>query len=81
MTWRASGTSPPVRRVLEIAVLDTLGLDDSVARSRVLVGAVAAAKLIEAEREASFGCYGSVPWSDRLRIHGYPTRSGTALVI
>jgi hypothetical protein len=28
-----------VRRVLEIAVLDTLGLDDSVARSRVLAGA------------------------------------------
>lgn len=45
-----------VRRVLEIAVLDTLGLDNSVARSRVLVGAAtAAAKLIEAEREASFG--------------------------
>ena len=45
-----------LRRVLEIAVLDTLGLDNSVARSRVLVGAVAAAaKLIEAEREASFG--------------------------
>jgi hypothetical protein len=34
--------------------LTTLGLDNSVARSRVLVGA-AAAKLIEAEREASFG--------------------------
>jgi hypothetical protein len=45
-----------VRRVLEIAVLDTLGLENSVARSPVLVGAVAAAsKLIEAEREASFG--------------------------
>jgi hypothetical protein len=45
-----------VRRVLEIAVLDTLGLDNSVARSRVLVGAAAAAaKLIDAEREASFG--------------------------
>ena len=41
---------------LEIAVLDTLGLDDSVARSRLLVGAAAAAaELIEAEREASFG--------------------------
>lgn len=45
-----------VRRVLEIAVLDTLGLDNSVARSRVLVGAAAAAaKLIEAEREAGWG--------------------------
>jgi hypothetical protein len=45
-----------VRRVLEIAVLDTLGLENSVAKSRVLVGAAAAAaKLIEAEREASFG--------------------------
>jgi hypothetical protein len=32
-----------VRRVLEIAVLDTLGLENSVARSRVLMGAVAAA--------------------------------------
>jgi hypothetical protein len=49
-----------VRRLLDIAVLDTLGLDDSVARSPVLVGAAAAAaKLIEAEREASFG------WEDR----------------
>jgi hypothetical protein len=47
---------PSVRRVLEIAVLDTLGLDNSVARSRVLVGAAAAAaKLIEAEREATWG--------------------------
>jgi hypothetical protein len=45
-----------VRRVLEIAVLDTLGLDNSVARSRVLVGAAAAAaKLIESEREAAWG--------------------------
>ncbi len=45
-----------VRRVLEIVVLDTLGLENSVARSRVLVGAAATAvKLIDAEREASFG--------------------------
>jgi hypothetical protein len=50
------GDVASVRRVLEIAVLDTLGLDNSVARSRVLVGAAAAAaKLIEAEREAGFG--------------------------
>jgi hypothetical protein len=42
--------------VLEVAVLDKLGLDNPVARSRALVGgAAAAAKLIEAEREASFG--------------------------
>jgi hypothetical protein len=35
--------------VLEIATLDTLGLDNSVARSRVLVGAAgAAAKRLEA---------------------------------
>ena len=45
-----------VRRVLEIAVLDSLGLDNSVARSRVLVGAAAAAaKLIETAREAAWG--------------------------
>ena len=37
-------------------MLDTLGLNNSVARSRVLVGGVAAsAKLIEAEQEASWG--------------------------
>lgn len=41
-----------VRRVLEIAVLDALGLDNSLARSKVLIGAAgAAAKLLEAERE------------------------------
>jgi hypothetical protein len=45
-----------VRRVLEIAVLDALGLDNSLARSKVLIGAVgAAAKLLEAEREESWG--------------------------
>ncbi len=50
------GDIPSVRRVLEIVVLDTLGLDNSVARSRVLVGAAAAAaKLIDAEREAGYG--------------------------
>ena len=45
-----------IRRVLEIALLDTLGLDNSVARSRVLIGGAAAAvKLLEVEREASYG--------------------------
>jgi hypothetical protein len=41
-----------VRRVLEIAVLDVLGLDNSIARSKVLaVLAAAAMKVIKAERE------------------------------
>ena len=45
-----------VRRVLEIAVLDALGLDDSLARSRVLIDAAgAAARLLEAEREEGWG--------------------------
>ena len=45
-----------IRRVLEIAVLDTLGLENSVARSRVLIGAAGiAARLLEAEREAATG--------------------------
>jgi hypothetical protein len=39
---------PSIRRVLEIATIDTLGLDNSVARSRTLISAViAAAKLLE----------------------------------
>lgn len=43
-----------VRRSLEIAVLDTMGLETSVARSRVLVGAVGiASRLLDAEREAA----------------------------
>ena len=37
-----------IRRVLEVAILDALGLENSVARSRVLVSCVvAAAKLLE----------------------------------
>ncbi len=37
-----------IRRILEIATIDTLGLDNSIARSRTLVSAaVAAAKLLE----------------------------------
>ena len=40
--------------MLEIAILDTLGLENSVARSRVLMGiAGIAVKLIDAEREAA----------------------------
>ena len=51
-----------VRRVLEIAVLDALGLDNSLARSKVLIGAAgAAAKLLEAEREEGWGWDEEVP--------------------
>jgi hypothetical protein len=39
-----------IRRVLDIAIADTLALDNSVARSRVLMAAaMAAARLIEVE--------------------------------
>ena len=49
------GDVASVRRVLEIAVLDVLGLDNSIARSKVLIGAVVTAtKLLEAEREESW---------------------------
>jgi hypothetical protein len=42
-----------------VAVLDALGLDNSLARSKVLIGAVTtAAKLLEAEREESYGWEG-----------------------
>ena len=41
--------------MLEIAVLDALGLENSVARSRTLIaGALAAAKLLEADQIESF---------------------------
>lgn len=37
-----------IRRLLEVALLDTIGLDNSVARSRTLIaGVLAAAKLLE----------------------------------
>ena len=50
---------PSVRRVLAIAVLDALGLDNTIAKSKVLVGAAgAAAKLLEAEREEGHGWEG-----------------------
>jgi hypothetical protein len=39
---------PSIRRILEIATIDTLGLENSVVRSRTLISAaVAAAKLLE----------------------------------
>lgn len=39
---------PSIRRILEIATIDTLALDNSVVRSRTLISAaVAAAKLLE----------------------------------
>jgi len=42
-------TIAKIRRVLEIAILDALGLDNSVARIRTLIsGTLAAAKLLEA---------------------------------
>ena len=44
-----------IRRFIEIAVVDALGLENSVARSRTLIaGALAAAKLLEADELASF---------------------------
>ena len=53
---RDVGDIVSVRRVMEIAVLDALGLDKALARSKVLIGAAsAAAKLLEAEREESYG--------------------------
>ena len=42
-------TIESIRRILEIAVLDVLGLENSIARARLLIsGALAAAKLLEA---------------------------------
>jgi hypothetical protein len=50
------GSIQSIRRVLEIAGLDTLGLDNSVQRTRALVSvALAATKLLEVEELASFG--------------------------
>ena len=58
------GDVASVRRVLEIAALDVLGLDDSTARSTMLTGAVATAtKLLEAEREEGYG------WSEGQERH------------
>jgi hypothetical protein len=42
------GSVESIRRILEIATLDALGLDNSIARARVLIAAaMAAAKLLE----------------------------------
>jgi hypothetical protein len=42
--------------VLEIAVLDALGLDNSIARSRILIAAsLAAARLLEVDELGSVG--------------------------
>jgi hypothetical protein len=42
------GTVEAIRRILEIATLDALGLDNSIARGRLLIGAASAAmKLLE----------------------------------
>ncbi len=42
------GSIEAIRRILEIATIDALGLENSIARSRVLISAVlAAAKLLE----------------------------------
>jgi hypothetical protein len=42
------GSLESIRRIVEIAVLDVLGLENSIARARVLIsGAQAAAKLLE----------------------------------
>ena len=48
--------------MLGIAVLDALGLDNSLARGKVLTGAAgAAAKLLAAEREQARGVGGAEP--------------------
>ena len=42
------GSIESIRRILEIAVLDALGLENSIARARLLIaGSLAAAKLLE----------------------------------
>ena len=57
-----------VRRVLEIAVLDALGLANSLARRKVLIGAVSAAgKLLEAEREEGWGWDGRTTKDRQVR--------------
>lgn len=49
------GSVGSIRRMLEIAAIDTLGLESSVARARVLIAvSLAAAKLLEVEELASF---------------------------
>src|SRR4051794_1261011 len=49
------GSVANVRRVLEVAAIDTLGLENSVARTRALIGlSLAAARLLEVEELASY---------------------------
>ena len=44
----ALASIPAIRRIVELAVLDALGLENSIARSRLLIAAaLAAAKLLE----------------------------------
>jgi len=70
-----------VRRVLEIAVLDVLGLDNSLARSKVLIGAAgAAAKLLEAEREQGWRWWDREEGSRLLRTIGHAARAGMIVV-
>lgn len=61
------GNIEGIRRVLEIALLDTLGLENGVQRSRVLVSIVqAAAKLLEvSEYEQRFRALESVVFERR----------------
>ncbi len=48
------GSIEEIRRVLEVAVLDALGLENSIARTRVLIAAsLAAARLLEVSELAS----------------------------
>ncbi len=62
-------TVPQIRRILEIAAMDALGLDNSIARVRALVTlSVAAAKLLEVgELEARLEAV-------EAAVHGRPAR-------
>ena len=57
-------TSESIERIIEIATLDALGLENSIARCRVLIAAASAAsRLLEVgELEARLACSGSGPW-------------------
>ena len=61
------GSVEAIRRILEMAVVDALGMDDSVARARVLIaGAHAATKLLETgELEARLAALEGALGSDR----------------
>jgi hypothetical protein len=70
------GSIEAIRRILEIAVLDALGLENSIARSRVLVSAaMAAAKLLETgELEARLAALEATLGTDRTSVAS--SRSG-----